>query len=88
MSTDSIPPGRRVRTSRRRFVQGLAAGGAVARNRVKRRVREYFRQHRHLLPMVDLVVNARAAAAGATNAETSASLASHWRRVSERCARS
>ena len=30
MSTDSIPPGRRVRTSRRRFVQGLAAGGAVA----------------------------------------------------------
>ncbi|HEX5663290.1 MAG TPA: copper resistance system multicopper oxidase [Xanthomonadaceae bacterium] len=30
MSTDSIPPGCRVRTSRRRFVQGLAAGGAVA----------------------------------------------------------
>jgi ribonuclease P protein component len=65
-----------------------AAGGAVARNRIKRRVREYFRLHQHLLPMVDLVVNARPAAAGASHAATEASLAGHWRRVSERCARS
>ena len=64
------------------------AGGAVARNRIKRRVREYFRQHRHLLPMVDLVVNARAAAVAASHEQTSASLGAHWRRVSERCARS
>jgi ribonuclease P protein component len=65
-----------------------AAGGAVARNRIKRRVREYFRQHRHQLPMVDLVVNARAAAAAASYEQTSASLGVHWRRVSERCAQS
>jgi len=65
-----------------------AAGGAVARNRIKRRVREYFREHHHHLPMVDMVVNARAAAARATRAETEASLATHWRRVSERCVRS
>jgi ribonuclease P protein component len=65
-----------------------AAGGAVARNRIKRRVREYFREHQYHLPMVDMVVNARAAAARATRAETEASLATHWRRVSERCARS
>jgi ribonuclease P protein component len=65
-----------------------AAGGAVARNRVKRRIREYFRHHQHLLPAVDLVVNARPASAAATHAETLASLATHWRRVSERCARS
>jgi ribonuclease P protein component len=64
------------------------AGGAVARNRIKRRVREYFRQHRHQLPTVDLVVSARAGAATASNEQTSASLAMHWRRVSERCARS
>jgi hypothetical protein len=38
--------------------------------------------------MVDLVVNARAAAAVASHAETQASLAIHWQRVSERCARS
>jgi ribonuclease P protein component len=65
-----------------------AAGGAVNRNRVKRRIREYFREHQHLLPMVDLVVNARPAAGKATHAETAASLADHFRRVSERCARS
>lgn len=65
-----------------------AAGGAVARNRVKRRIREYFRQHQLELPMVDLVVNARSAAAKATHAQTSESLDAHWRRVSERCARS
>jgi ribonuclease P protein component len=65
-----------------------ATGGAVARNRVKRKVREYFRQHQHLLPTVDLIVNARPASARATQAEISASLAAHWRRVSERCARS
>lgn len=65
-----------------------AAGGAVVRNRIKRRVREYFRQHQHLLPTVDIVVNARPAAARATHAETVASLALHWGRVRERCARS
>jgi ribonuclease P protein component len=58
------------------------------RNRIKRRIREYFRQHRHLLPMVDLVVNARAGAATASHDQTAASLTTHWRRVSERCARS
>jgi ribonuclease P protein component len=65
-----------------------AAGGAVARNRVKRRVREYFRHHQHLLPTVDLVVSARPGAARATYAETAESLAFHWRRVRERCGRS
>jgi ribonuclease P protein component len=65
-----------------------AAGGAVSRNRIKRRVREYFRQNQHLLPTVDMVVNARPAAARATHAETAESLALHWRRVRERCARS
>ncbi len=40
-------------------------GGAVVRNRVKRRVREWFRTQRNLLPgPVDLVVIARSGAAG------------------------
>ena len=35
-------------------------GGAVRRNRVKRRLRELFRQHRaRLEPPMDLVINAR-----------------------------
>ena len=39
---------------------GRKIGGAVRRNRVKRRLREVFRRNRHaLLPPLDLVVNAR-----------------------------
>ena len=40
-----------------------AAGNAVNRNRVKRVVREAFRHIHQELPAVDLVVNARPAAA-------------------------
>jgi ribonuclease P protein component len=45
-------------------------GGAVVRNRVKRRVREWFRQaRRDLAPDLDLVVVARRAAAGLSGRE-------------------
>lgn len=40
-------------------------GDAVARNRFKRRVREMFRRHRGSGAAIDLVVNARSAAASA-----------------------
>src|SRR6202023_3659045 len=36
-----------------------AAGGAVARNRIRRIIRESFRLHQHELPGVDLIVSAR-----------------------------
>lgn len=39
-------------------------GGAVVRNRIKRLVREFFRQHGQLLPPVDVNVIARSRAAG------------------------
>ncbi len=38
-------------------------GGAVVRNRIKRRVREFYRQNRHTLPPVDVNLIARRKAA-------------------------
>lgn len=40
------------------------AGNAVARNRIKRRTREWFRHHRAFLSGLDVVVSARPQAAG------------------------
>jgi ribonuclease P protein component len=67
------------------------AGGAVARNRLRRLIRESFRLHQHELPAVDLVVSARPAAAAAAAASAPvlrASLAALWKKVSEQCASS
>jgi ribonuclease P protein component len=61
-------------------------GGAVRRNRIKRLVRESFRQHQHELPAVDIVVNARAGARNADNAAIVRSLEKHWRAVIKQCA--
>jgi ribonuclease P protein component len=65
-----------------------AAGNAVRRNRLKRLARESFRHRLQDLPPVDLVVNARAAAAHAASSEIRASLEGHWDRIVRRCARS
>mgnify|MGYP003346172104 CR=1 FL=1 len=60
-------------------------GNAVSRNRVKRTVRESFRQHQHLLPPVDLVVGARALARSAHNARLREALADLWMKVATQC---
>jgi ribonuclease P protein component len=64
-----------------------SAGGGVPRNRLKRTVRESFRQTADL-PALDFVVTARAGAADQPAAALRASLAHHWRQLAERCARS
>lgn len=53
---------------------------ALDRNRIKRLVRESFRQQ-HNLPAADLVVMARDVTARASNQEIFDSLSQHWKRL-------
>ena len=64
------------------------AGGAVARNRLRRIIRESFRVHQHELPAVDLVVSARPPARAASAELLRVSLAALWKKVGEQCATS
>ncbi len=65
-----------------------AAGSAVARNRLRRLIRESFRLHQREIPAVDVVVGARPAAAAASGPTLRQSLAALWKRVGEQCATS
>ena len=56
---------------------------AVDRNRIKRLVRESFRQHQQLLSGKDIVVMAREATATASKADLYKSLSAHWQQLSK-----
>jgi len=60
-----------------------AAGGAVARNRLRRIIRESFRLHQRALPALDLIVGVRPQARAAPPRELHASLAALWGKVAE-----
>jgi len=64
------------------------AGNAVARNRLRRLVKEAFRLVQHDLPAVDIVVAAKFPAREAPAATLRASLATLWQRVATSCASS
>ena len=56
---------------------------AVGRNRIKRLVRESFRQTKKQLLGTDIVIMARDAADRASNPDLKRSLARHWRHIAE-----
>ncbi len=55
---------------------------AVERNRIRRQIRESFRQHRPRLKSMDFVVVARPAAAGVDNVSLREALDQLWQRFS------
>ena len=60
-----------------------AAGGAVARNRLRRIIRESFRLHQHSLPACDLVVSVRPRAREVPARALHESLLALWRKLAE-----
>ncbi|MBT8086953.1 MAG: ribonuclease P protein component [Gammaproteobacteria bacterium] len=56
---------------------------ATARNRIKRIVRESFREHQAELAGLDIVVMNQPGASAAANPELFRSLAQHWQRCSD-----
>ena len=64
------------------------AGSGVARNRLRRLVRESFRLAQHTLPAVDIVVAAKIPSREAPATTLRASLATLWQRVASTCASS
>ena len=66
-------------------IGGRAVGNSVARNRVKRMVRESFRLMAPQLGPFDLVVGARNGARTAHNAQLRESLDGLWKKIQKRC---
>ena len=62
------------------------AKSAVARNRLKRIVRESFRHHQRELGGLDCVVMGRIGVAARDNPALFTSLERHWRRLARSCA--
>jgi ribonuclease P protein component len=58
---------------------------AVARNRLKRLIRESFRRHQRELPSIDIVVIGQNRAAQVSNQEIFDCLDVHWKNLTAKC---
>jgi ribonuclease P protein component len=58
---------------------------AVGRNRIKRLVRESFREHQSLLAGIDIVVTIRTDASRLDNETIRKNLKKHWQKLKEKC---
>lgn len=61
------------------------ARSAVARNRVKRIIRESFRHQQSVLGSLDLIVMGKPGLSRRANAELLASLTQHWQTLTQQC---
>ncbi|HEY3488218.1 MAG TPA: ribonuclease P protein component, partial [Gammaproteobacteria bacterium] len=59
---------------------------AVDRNRIKRQIREFFRQHQASCKGLDLVIISRPAVVTADNRMLTRCLGWLWQKLEERCA--
>jgi ribonuclease P protein component len=69
-------------------IAARVVGNAVARNRVRRLIRESFRHAQHRLPAADIIVGARSGARDAPADRLRDSLDALWTKVATRCASS
>lgn len=61
---------------------------AVARNRIRRQLRESFRLHQHLLGGIDIVVLGRAGIDELSTPELRSTIDRSWEQLAKRCKRS
>lgn len=61
-------------------------GNAIARNRLRRQIRESFRHAQHRLPPADIIVGAKVGARTAPDAQRRQSLAGLWNKIASQCA--
>ena len=59
---------------------------AVARNRIKRVIRESFRKHKHELGGLDVIVLARSGVVRCAPVELRSKIETHWKRIRRKCA--
>jgi ribonuclease P protein component len=61
-------------------------GNAIARNRLRRIIRESFRHEQHRLPAADIIVGAKVGARNAPDPLRRQSLAALWKKIASQCA--
>ncbi len=61
-------------------------GNAIARNRLRRMIRESFRHEQHRLPAADIIVGAKVGARHAPDPLRRQSLSALWKKIATQCA--